>query len=360
MASPPLLDLDVLLSPIAADKPAGDPLPFAIRAKLDDLRKEIDPNQFDPDDPLRPEAPKKADWQGIVRTAQDTLAKTSKDLLVAVRLTEALVKQNGFAGLRDSLQLLRRLLVDCWDRLLPPVDDGDLDIRAAPFNWLDDTDRGGRFPTTLRMVPLVAQSGQWYTWQNWREMQDGKKGAPTADKFEKAIGETPYEQCQTLADDITACQQELQQLEAALAEKLAGSAPGMSMVRKAVEDCQGLILQILKKKGPPPAAPSPAPAADGQTVPEYDEAAPGQPRVAAPRLASREDVYRQLNDAAALLQRLEPHSPIPYLIQRAIELGAMPFPKLMRALIRDENVLTEMNRELGIKEEKVEEEHHDD
>jgi len=74
----------------------------------------------------------------------------------------------------------------------------------------------------------------------------------------------------------------------------------------------------------------------------------------------REDVYRQLNDAAALLQRLEPHSPIPYLIQRAIELGAMPFPKLMRALIRDENVLTEMNRELGIKEEKAEDEHHDE
>src|SRR5271163_4121968 len=88
MASPPLLDLDALLAPIAADKPAGDPLPFSVRAKLDELRKEIDPNQFDPDDPLRPEAPKKADWLGIIRTAQDALTKKSKDLLVAVRLTE--------------------------------------------------------------------------------------------------------------------------------------------------------------------------------------------------------------------------------------------------------------------------------
>ena len=32
--------------------------------------------------------------------------------------------------------------------------------------------------------------------------------------------------------------------------------------------------------------------------------------------------------AAAMVQRLEPHSPVPYLIQRAIELGALQFPEL--------------------------------
>jgi type VI secretion system protein ImpA len=51
-----------------------------------------------------------------------------------------------------------------------------------------------------------------------------------------------------------------------------------------------------------------------------------------------------------MLQRLEPHSPIPYLINRAVELGALPFPDLMIALIRDAEVLAGMNRELGIKE----------
>src|SRR5262249_49186111 len=69
------------------------------------------------------------------------------------------------------------------------------------------------------------------------------------------------------------------------------------------------------------------------------------------RPVSRDDVYRQLTEAADLLQRLEPHSPIPYLIQKAIELGAMPFPKLMKALIRNDDIIKEMNRELGIKEE---------
>ena len=53
---------------------------------------------------------------------------------------------------------------------------------------------------------------------------------------------------------------------------------------------------------------------------------------------------------ADLLERLEPHSPIPYLIRRTVELGAMPFPQLMKALLVDVD-FTNMNRELGIKPE---------
>jgi hypothetical protein len=39
------------------------------------------------------------------------------------------------------------------------------------------------------------------------------------------------------------------------------------------------------------------------------------------------------------------------LICRAVELGALPFPQLMQALIRDDSVLNELNREMGIKTE---------
>jgi type VI secretion system protein ImpA len=66
---------------------------------------------------------------------------------------------------------------------------------------------------------------------------------------------------------------------------------------------------------------------------------------------TRADIYDRLSDAAARLQKIEPHSPIPYLIQRAVELGQMPFPLLMKALISDAKVLDELNRGLGIKAE---------
>jgi predicted component of type VI protein secretion system len=80
-----------------------------------------------------------------------------------------------------------------------------------------------------------------------------------------------------------------------------------------------------------------------------DAAAPA-PAGPARAPGSRAEAYRQLERAAAVLQELEPHSPIPYLVRRAVELGALPFPELIKVLIRDANVLNELSRELGLKE----------
>jgi type VI secretion system protein ImpA len=112
----------------------------------------------------------------------------------------------------------------------------------------------------------------------------------------------------------------------------------------------------LHRKGGPvsdEAAPTEAESAEAEQA--GADGAPGNASgaVAAPARAvrTRADIYRQLHDLASVLQQMEPHSPIPYLIQRACELGSLPFPQLMRALIRDENIVNEMHRELGIRDQ---------
>src|SRR6516164_567180 len=131
MASAPTIDFPVLLAPIEGDNPAGSSVPYEIKERLEEMRKEIDPESFAPDDPMRPDHPTWADWPGIITLCQDTLTQTSKDLLVAARLTEALLKVHGFAGLRDGLQLLQRLVEECWDRLNPPIEEeSDVELRA--------------------------------------------------------------------------------------------------------------------------------------------------------------------------------------------------------------------------------------
>ena len=95
MATEPLLPFDELLAPIPGDDPAGEAVGFAARAEMEEARKEIDPSDFDANDPLRPTEAKKADWKGIVQAAKKTLTESSKDLLVAARLTEALTKRGA-------------------------------------------------------------------------------------------------------------------------------------------------------------------------------------------------------------------------------------------------------------------------
>src|SRR5262245_20196734 len=100
MPTPPLLNFDALTAPVPGDDPAGGPVPFALREKLDHARKVINPDDYDKNDPTRPTEAKWADWTGVVQATGEALAESSKDLMLSARLTEALTQVNGFAGLR--------------------------------------------------------------------------------------------------------------------------------------------------------------------------------------------------------------------------------------------------------------------
>jgi type VI secretion system protein ImpA len=356
MASPPLLDFDTLLAPIDGANPAGETCKFrasGVAPKLDEARKEVNPNHFARDDPRRPEQPQLADWPGIEELARDTLVRSRKDLMVAARLTEALVKRHGFHGLRDGLRLMRRLTQECWDWVHPVIEDGDLEMRATPFNWLDDELLGAKFPYTLRTVPLTKagdeQAPQWYGWQHWKDAQEAR-GPVTAEAFDQAVVATPHAYCQQSVEDLAASAEELSELAKVLSEKMGDGAPALSQMRKAVLECQELAQHLLRRKGPPPAsaAPAAAPAAD---------AGASAPPVAAPaarRPLTREDVLNRLADASALLLDMEPQSPIAYMIQRAVRLARLPLPDLMRVLIRDAGVLGQLDRDLDLGIEKSE------
>src|SRR5207245_6811531 len=118
----------------------------------------------------------------------------------------------------------------------------------------------------------------------------------------------------------------------------AGVAPGLTSVRQVVGECRTLVQQILQQKRP---------SADGAVEEGGSEAAGGGRSRA---VGSRAEAYRQLANAAAVLRQLEPHSPIPYLVERAVELGNLPFPQLIWALIRDADVLAELSRECGLQQ----------
>jgi pilus assembly protein CpaF len=237
MRSSPCLDFDALIAPLAPDRPAGIPVPFDIRHQLEESRKQNDANN------------PKACWPALVHLAQETLTRTSKDLVVAARLTEGLVKLHGFAGLRDGLHLLNLLVEECWDRLYPVLDDGDLEVRAAPFNWLDDPDRGACFPTTLRSVPFLGADGNRYSWLDWQRTHDSS-GLILRDAVDHVLRATPVAILRRNGDDLAASMEELDRLCLSLCMRLGSVAPSLIHLRLAVKDCYGLIQQLIDQKGP--------------------------------------------------------------------------------------------------------------
>ena len=345
MPSPPLFDVEALLAPVPGSNPAGRSVPFEVRRQLDEARKEVNPADYAADDPMRPAEPVRADWPLIVRLTKKTLAETSKDLLIAARLTEALTKAHGYAGVRDGLTLLRRLIEACWDDLLPPIEEEeDIEARGSAFYWIDDDDRGARFPNAVRMIPLVSDGEASFGWLDWKRVQAEGTNESRAG-LEKAVLATSRETCQNAVDDLTAALAELDGLGKALNDRMGTIAPGMVGLRQALGECRDLSAQVLSRKGAAPDVEPPDEVSPGTAV-EGGEALAAR---GAPPPNTRKQVYRQIAAAAAALREIEPHSPIPYLLERAVELGAMPFPELMKVLVRDAGVLDAMNRELGIK-----------
>lgn len=337
MASPATLDIAALLPPIPGDEPAGAPVRLPVRQKLDAARKESEPH---PDDPSLGEIPKKADWPGIVGACQGLLTKGSKDLLLAARMTEALTRLHGFAGLRDGLHLLHDLVDQCWDRVHPiPEEDEGIEIRAGPFHWLSDADRGARFPHTVRDVPLVAVNGAKAGWLEWKRSQEGRGQIPQED-FARAVPATP-----DTAADLAEAVGQLDRLDQALAARLGDNAPGMVDLRQALEECRQFMDIVVRRQAP--VASAEASAANGAAGAGTAEFRPLGASLQT--IATREEAYRQLGQIAGLLEQLEPHSPIPDLLRRAIELGRMPFRQLVQELVRDPNHLAELRREFGIR-----------
>ena len=335
MSAPALLDFDALTAPLTGDDgPAGAPLPGDIKRKLDAARTEVD------DPSLPPEDQQKADWPLVVRLCQEALAQQSRDLLTAARLAEGLVKVHGITGLWPGLHLMRLLVEQCWDRMHPSIEDGDLEVRAAPFNWLDAPDRGARFPYKIRLIPLVFGKEASYSFVDFQQSSAGK-GDVKREDFEKAVNEATYENCSLVANELGRAIEEVRQTLPILEEKLKGEAPSLLGLRQSLEDCNGLAKQILSRKAPVSAPETQetegAPAADGR-------------RAAPTGVVTRADIYRKISELSTQLLEREPHSPVPHLLQYAIRLGEMPYPQLMKELVRSTDVLVELSRILGIKE----------
>lgn len=347
-----VIDIEALLAPIPGESPAGDSRAFvrSLREQFEALRLEERPEDFD--DATRPAVLKKPDWLALKQLTQDALRNTVKDLRVACHLLEALAKCDGFAGVRDGLILLRRLLDECWDRLIPEIEDGDLDSRSAPLaNMLDDPDRGLRFPTTVRFIPLFGSQRDGAGLIECNRLRQSSNEEELK-AFDDLVAATSVELLAARVQAAEDCLTQLKALVDVMDRRLGSDAPSLINLGTAFTECLQLMREELSRQQvneEPAEATSADPAAETATA-SASPAASQAANAAEIQINTRAQAYAQLKQAADLLQRLEPHSPIPYLVHRAVELGRLPFPQLMQQLIRDTNILTELNRELGIED----------
>ena len=364
---PQVIDLGALLQPISEEMPSGESLRYSgIYDEISEARRADDVlSQGDWQTDL-----KVADYRKVVDIAIPALASKSKDLQVAVWLTEALVKIHGFAGLRDGLTLLSSLQETFWGSLHPEIDEGDMEGRANAISWLDT--QGVKI---VQSAPITAGPG--YSFIDWSDAkrfdfpdnidaldsesqekfndlktQAEKENRTTADKWRSAVNQTKRSFCEQTNFTIDECRVALTELDRVIDEKYdRKQMPGLSGLKKALDSVHDQVKKLLEKKRAEEPDALDASVADEESVSRESvtngEYSSGGSGTSGP-VRSRPEALKRLAEIAQFFQRTEPHSPVAYLIQRAVKWGNMPLESWLQDVIKDENVLYQLRDTLGI------------
>jgi type VI secretion system protein ImpA len=372
--SPTVDALAPLLAPIREDAPSGDWLYYdRVYDLLREARREEDPSL--PRGIWKREL-KRSNWSEVVDLATAALSTRTKDLQIAAWLLEAWTKQHGFGGALRGFQLIQGLCTRYWEDIYPRPDGEDQSARVLVIEWLNEN-----LVLMLQSIPLTKPADVESRIWSWSDRVEalraenlvlrGAKTPPspgsdvlTSAKMFSSIIATPRAFFVQLRDELAGCLEAVRAVEEFFDAQFGATAPSLTRVLESVKTIHQWAVGVLAqhvtedKTGTAPLAPDPLLAdsqpepVDATTEDSMQTPTPAPAPVMADHSRARADAYRKLAEAAHTLMRIEPHSPTPYLVFRAIAWGEMSLAELMRHFISSGYDLKSLYAMLGMEEKK--------
>jgi type VI secretion system protein ImpA len=354
------MNLDHLFAPISSAHPYGEDLSFSTEFDaIQDMRRADDPSL---DQGEWVTDLKVADWPGVARTCEALLSKRTKDLRVAGWLVDAWARLRGFAGLHEGLALCAGLVELHWEHIHPLPEDGDQEQRVGSITWLLT-----RVEELARQVPLATPASTGFSLIDLESTRaarahgtgpDASARAEQATKDLAAITRTISSAGLATFDlqrtAIEGCQAELARLQALVDELLAHASPSFGPARRALEAARDAWLRLGRDSGFSAGESGSAPgnglaeqagnAEPASSIVATASAAPAMPGV----LTSRTQALHQLRQVADYFRRTEPQSPVAYLVDKAARWGDMPLHAWLRAVVKDQGALSQLEDLLGM------------
>jgi len=370
-------DIAALLDPIAADRPTGESLRYD--PQLDAIKRMREQDDASLPMGVWQRELKRADWPGVAAACTQALTERSKDLHLAAWLTEAWIHLYGFRGLAAGLRLEAALCRDFWAALYPPLDDdGSSDARLAPVVWTIE-----KLPNAVRDIAITAPSSEdveAYGWNRWETAQHltrlargdaaaaaaaaEKRGDVTQAKFLVSVSLTPAHWMAALAAEVADAIAAAGELEASLSaqcgEREAPSVTPLRSVLEAIQVFTGRVVQERVEKGELMLTPGPAPQPEREPSIAVESAGAetsmlpvrSESPARTGAISSRAEAYQALREASDYLLRTEPHSPVPYLVRRAVSWGNLSLAELLEELLQKNSDISTVYALLGMNKPK--------
>ena len=325
------------LKPISDENPSGQNLRYVVYDKIKEARREEEAISSG----VWSHELKKADFLLVIKLATEALTKQSKDLHIAAWLTEAWLVQNGIPGLQNGLNLIRGLIETFWETLYPQIEDGDLEMRVGPVEWVAE-----RLEITIHRVPLTRNKLDWFRFQESTKIAPEQEATGDESKMAARLAAIEEKKCtpeefndsakrsgaafyEQLHLSLESAKESAIALETLCDERFKRVAPSFKNLIQAIDDLQEVVRLYYTPEPEPQDVTVPAgeesetgqqeqvggPGA-GQTSAGSGKSSPGLP-------VDREDALGRLVALSDYLRRQNPADPSGYLILRGIRWGEL-------------------------------------
>ncbi|GAA4427619.1 type VI secretion system protein TssA [Bremerella cremea] len=366
MAFPQVLDVETLINPISDENPSGVELRGSEYAnEFFDLReifnqsnkaeRELQTAMAFPDEEF-PDL-KDPQWEEVRDRSIHVLTNYSKDVSVASWLIEAEMRLEGIAGLRDGFKVMQEICRRYWDSIHPqPDEDEGYAETVSQLTGLTSERTFG----VLDALPLTSGGGGNYSLFDFNEANriEGMsteerqrritEGAIERHTFDESFRATPREHFNDVLEDLDTIIDTIRDLATYLDERCVrnsfgeDTSPSMTSFRQKLEATRSTVQQLISELLLEEATPA------VEETAQEGEATQDQPKAVAGAIQSRTDAIKLIRKAAEYFRKTEPQSFIHFKLEQAARWAEMPFPELLKELLRDDSAMGELHRRTGI------------
>lgn len=365
------INLEAILRPIREGVACGDDLAFSNEFDAIQEAKREDDASLEQGEWVS--EVKQADWNSVVRLSQDILINKSKDLRVAIWLAEGLSKTQGFVGLAQGASILNQLIMHFWADVHPQAEDGDQELRIGALTRFVNYSK-----QIIRQIALTAPPPQGIAAYSSIDYESARNFAiaveknpdlrdemsstqVTIDRFSEAQRKTPRSFYEKLLSDFQEARDQWKALGKSIDDRLGLDGPSFSSLFDTFDTVALHVNRLTKEAGianldgkieavmeQAPQAQmvesSLAPAAIHNTPQAQERSTMNGP------IQSRDQAIQQLALVAKFFERTEPHSPVAYLVKKAVLWADMPLHEWLRTVVRDGGALAHIEELLGVQQ----------
>lgn len=315
---------------------------------------------------------KVADWDFVKNQCAELLSHTSKDMKLALWYVDALSHTDHLAGISQGLSLLQTLNDDYWLTMYPPLDgeEESMDIRAGLLSWFVKA-----LTDDIKQLSLADTKVENYDYNYYLTARDHDKQRQqnpdsetsnqlTLSDYNHAIKNSNENWQKTLMSNLNKVTEQWQALTDQLNDLMGMDAPVFAPVTDLLMALKQHLHPLLPEYADTTNSISQKGVADTVDSTDNHESTmlDGNKSLASTKNVtltdfnpSNRDHQSNRRQALKLLAQIqeyfatnEPHSPVTFLLGRAIDWADMPLDQWLAHIIKNEDQLSMISDMVGI------------